>query len=160
MEICNPLPWKKFPLFPSNPPLKVEALSSPPLFENLVGGSTPSPLQKEGWVHTVIKFVWYNCRPRIFSNQKRKKFKSTGISITESLKVHQCRFENLPLCLCSYTNNTLKCFAFWIMRILELSAPWSFVNFWKSRLIFNIFCCFWMFVNTLFTYLTCAYLKK
>ena len=37
-------PWKKFPLFPSNPPLKVEFLSSPPLFENLVRGSTPPPL--------------------------------------------------------------------------------------------------------------------
>ena len=33
------------PLFPSNPPLKVEVPTSPPLFENLVGGSThhPSP---------------------------------------------------------------------------------------------------------------------
>ena len=35
-----------------------------------------------------------------------------------------------------------------------------FVNFLKSRLIFNIFYCFWMFANELFTYLTCAYLKK
>ena len=26
--------------------------------------------------------------------------------------------------------------------------------------IFNIFYCFWMFANKLFTYLTCAYLKK
>ena len=30
----------------------------------------------------------------------------------------------------------------------------------KSRLIFNMFYCFWIFVNKLFTYLTCAYLKK
>ena len=30
----------------------------------------------------------------------------------------------------------------------------------KSRLIFNIFYCLWMFVNKLFTYLTWAYLKK
>ena len=37
--------------------------------------------------------------------------------------------------------------------------PVKFVNFLKSRLIFNIFCCFWMFVNKLFTYLTCTYLK-
>ena len=33
------------------PPLKIEVLSSPPLFENLIGGSTcPLPLQKEGAV--------------------------------------------------------------------------------------------------------------
>ena len=37
------------PLFPSNPSLKVEVLSSAPLFENLVGGSPPPPpLQKGG----------------------------------------------------------------------------------------------------------------
>ena len=32
---------KVTPLFPGNPPLKTENLLSPPLFENLVGGSTP-----------------------------------------------------------------------------------------------------------------------
>ena len=25
-----------------------------------------------------------------------------------ALKVHQCRFENLPICLCLYENNTLQ----------------------------------------------------
>ena len=30
----------------------------------------------------------------------------------------------------------------------------KFINFLKSRLIFNIFYCFWMFVNKLFTYIT------
>ena len=42
-ENCTPppSPWKKVTLlFPNNLPLKVEVLSSPPLFENLVGGST------------------------------------------------------------------------------------------------------------------------
>ena len=40
---CNP-PRKSHPLFSSNPPLKIEILSSPSpfFFENLVGGSTPS----------------------------------------------------------------------------------------------------------------------
>ena len=45
-ENCNP-PEKSLPLFPSNPSLKVEVLSNPPLFENLVGGSTP-PAEKGG----------------------------------------------------------------------------------------------------------------
>ena len=45
-ENCNP-PEKSLPLFPSNPSLKVEVLSNPPLFENLVGGSTP-PCRKGG----------------------------------------------------------------------------------------------------------------
>ena len=36
----------------------------------------------------------------------------------------------------------------------------KFVNFLKTRLIFNIFYCFWMFLNKLFTYLMRAYLKK
>ena len=48
---CNP-PEKSHPLFPSNPPLKSEVLSSPPLFENLVGGSTPS--SRKGVVHTMV----------------------------------------------------------------------------------------------------------
>ena len=49
-------------------------------------------------------------------------------------------------------------FPFLILRILYI--PVKFVNFLKSRLIFNLFYCFWMFVNKLFTYLTCAYLEK
>ena len=40
MKIATPLK-ESYPLFPSNPSLKDEVLSSPPLFENLVGGSTP-----------------------------------------------------------------------------------------------------------------------
>ena len=39
-------------------------------------------------------------------------------------------------------------------------VPVKFVDFIKSRLIFNIFYCFGMFVNKFFTYLTCAYLKS
>ena len=49
-------------------------------------------------------------------------------------------------------------FPFLILRILYITV--KFVNFLKSRLIFNLFYCFWMFVNKLFTYLTCAYLEK
>ena len=63
------------------------------------------------------------------------------------LEVHQCRFQNLRICLCSYKNNTLS-----YLRV-------KFVNFLNSRLIFNIFC-FWMFVNKHFTYITCTYFKK
>ena len=51
MKIEPPPPEKSHPLFPSNPPLKVEFLSSSPLFENLVEGSTP--LQKRGCT------LWY-----------------------------------------------------------------------------------------------------
>ena len=42
------------PLFPSNPPLKVEVLSSPPPFSK-IWLEAQSPLQKwgEGGVHTV-----------------------------------------------------------------------------------------------------------
>ena len=48
-------------------------------------------------------------------------------------------------------------FAFLILRIIELL---KFVNFLKSRLIFNIFYYFQMFVNKLFPYLTWANLRK
>ena len=41
---------KSHPLFPCNLPLKVEVLSIPTLFENLVGGSTP-PLCRKGGAH-------------------------------------------------------------------------------------------------------------
>ena len=38
--------------------------------------------------------------------------------------------------------------------------PVKLVHFLKSRLIFNIFYCFWMLVNKLFVYLTCVCLKS
>ena len=38
---------------------------------------------------------------RIFNKLKK-------LTFFHSLKVHQCRSENLPICLCSYKNNTLK----------------------------------------------------
>ena len=44
-------------LFPSNPPLKVQILSSPSFFENLVGclmPPPPPPSRKEGGVHTML----------------------------------------------------------------------------------------------------------
>ena len=42
------LPKKSQPLFSSNPPLKIRDPVKSPLFENLVGGSTPSPLPERG----------------------------------------------------------------------------------------------------------------
>ena len=54
----QPLPHEKsHPLFPSNPPLKVEVLSSP-LFENkiwLEAHPHPLPLQKAGGVSIMIR---------------------------------------------------------------------------------------------------------
>ena len=47
-----------------------------------------------------------------------------------------------------------------IMKILSIYLPVKFINSLKSKLIFNIFYCFGMFVNILFTYLTCAHLKS
>ena len=59
---CNPPPLEKLPpsLFPTNPRLKILVLATapPPLFENLVGGSTPSQQKWAGGglgeVHTMI----------------------------------------------------------------------------------------------------------
>ena len=56
------------------------------------------------------------------------------------IKVHESRFENLSKCLCSYKNNPLK-FNILILRILQLLSV-KFVNFFKSRLFFNILYCF------------------
>ena len=58
VKIANPpCPLKKVTLLlPSNPLLKVEVLSSPAIFENLVGGSTPPPQPaegREGGVHSM-----------------------------------------------------------------------------------------------------------
>ena len=47
LKLATPLK-KVTHLFPSNPPLKIEVLSTPPLFENLVGGSTPLPRAEKG----------------------------------------------------------------------------------------------------------------
>ena len=49
-------------------------------------------------------------------------------------------------------------FALLTPRIIELFSG-KFVNFLKSRLIFILFYCFWMFVSKPFTYLTRMYLK-
>ena len=50
--------WKLKPPWKKSPPLKVEVLSAPSLFENLIGGST-TPCRKRG-VHTMlcILFLW------------------------------------------------------------------------------------------------------
>ena len=60
MKIAPPPPQKSHTHFPSNPPLKAEVLSSPPLSENLVGGSTPPPpsfcRRRAGRVHTMSRF--------------------------------------------------------------------------------------------------------
>ena len=45
-----------------------------------------------------------------------------------------------------------------ILRFLSY-LPVTFVNVLKSRLIFFLFFCFWMFVNKLFIHLTSAYPK-
>ena len=74
-------------------------------------------------------------------------------------KIYQCRFENLSICFSSYKNNNLK-ISYSESKEFSSYLPVKFVNFLKSKLIFNIFYCFGMFVNRLFTYLTCAYLKK
>ena len=49
----QPPPEKSRPLFPSNPPLKVEVLSSPSPLSKFGWRLNPLPLQK-GWVHTMI----------------------------------------------------------------------------------------------------------
>ena len=117
-----------------------------------------------------------------FAGQKFPHFLQNSPKI---LKVHYCRFENLPIRLCSY--NTAQKLTFPIKdflmenlngkphflcnvkrissksRILNLQNspnPVKFVNFSESRLIFILFYCLWMFVNKLFTYLLFAYLKK
>ena len=78
--------------------------------------------------------------------------------LSRILKVHYCKFENLSICLCSYKNNILKTSH---SEFQEFSSylPVKFVFLLKSRLLFNAFYCFCMFVNKHFAYLRCAYLK-
>ena len=70
-----------------------------------------------------------------------------------------CRFKNLTICSHPSKNHTLKSFVFLIIINLELFTA-KFAFFLKNTLIFNIFCCFRMFVNKIFTYLGRAYLRK
>ena len=68
VKIANlPCPLKKVTLLlPSNPLLKVEVLSSPAIFENLVGGSiAPPPLpaeRREGGVHSMSYALMTNMK--------------------------------------------------------------------------------------------------
>ena len=72
---------KSHPLFPSNPPLKTEILSSPHFFENLVGASPspppPSPLQQkgggEGCTLCLLDMVKGAFKPRGFAKRFSKK---------------------------------------------------------------------------------------
>ena len=51
--------------------------------------------------------AYYIC---YFYSKKCKKIRESfvGQNYLFSLKVHYCRFENLPICSCSYKNNTLQ----------------------------------------------------
>ena len=49
---------KSHPLFPSNPPLKIEVLSSPLFLKIWLETQTPPPLQK-GVVHTMLEGMRY-----------------------------------------------------------------------------------------------------
>ena len=63
-------------------------------------------------------------------------------------------------CMCGFIRKQyLESFAFLILRILELLTL-KVCFFLKSRLLFNIFYCFCMFINKHFIYLGSVYLKK
>ena len=66
VKIANlPCPLKVTLLLPSNPLLKVEVLSSPAIFENLVGGSIAPPLpaeRREGGVHSMSYALMTNMK--------------------------------------------------------------------------------------------------
>ena len=44
------------------------------------------------------------------------------VCLVKLLKVRQCRFENLSICLCSFKKQDPENFAFLILRILQLFA--------------------------------------
>ena len=77
-----------------------------------------------------------------------RSFKSTLMQIWKSPYIFVSIWKQYP-----------KNFRFLVQRILELLTL-EVCNVLKSRLIFNIFYCFSMFVNKFFIYLTCAYLKS
>ena len=105
------------------------------------------------YVHIFIIYICIygkhiNFRPIHFSFYGNLKvIKDTLMQVWKSLYMFMFIWKQYP-----------ENFPFLILRILYI--PVKFVNFLKSRLIFNLFYCFWMFVNKLFTYLTCAYLEK
>ena len=74
-----------------------------------------------------------------------------------SLKVNSCRFKNPPICSCWYKNNTLKVSHSWLSDFSSYLTV-NFVNLLKSRLIFNLSHCFWMFTN--FSYNSRAHISK
>ena len=140
---------------------------------------------KPGWLHELVKQsdfgkLWFHddtYREKLNSTQEFVKIKSwlplifsiylhNQLKFHNSielfiikLKVHSCRFKNLPAWSCSCENNTPKISH---SKSYKLSSylPVKFVFFVKIRLIFNVFHCLCMFVNKHFTYLGCAYLKK
>ena len=64
----------------------------------------------------------------------------------------------ISLYICLQIKTYFKNFAFLILRIIKLFA--LEVCKFQIALIFNIFYCFWKFVNKLFTYFTCTYRKR
>ena len=72
------------------------------------------------WLFNNIE--WYLYDPWHTLRVNKMADKNNKINDEKRLKVHQCRFENLPICSCLYENNIPENFAFLILGILELYA--------------------------------------
>ena len=86
-----------------------------------------------------IHYAFKVFQEEIFKKKKKK-------------KVHYWK-SSYMLCSCVHIKTIPWKFCFLNPKNSRVIYPWNFVNFLKSRLIFILFYCFWMFVNKLFTYL-------
>ena len=83
------------------------------------------------WPWNLSQYSRFFCWSRMYSSI---------ISLRIFLKVHQCRFENLPICLCSYIKKYPEKFAFLILKVLvRVSQNVKFVLKFTSRRIWLIF---------------------
>ena len=131
----------------------------------------------EMWTSTTINCIYKNSlnnamkwnlrhKNRTSNNCTKKDSKTATIqnywkNLTEYLKGTLMQIWKSPeTYVCVHMKTILWKFLILNPKNSRVICLWSLKSFLKSRLIFILFFCFWMFVNKLFTYLTCAYPRK
>ena len=89
-----------------------------------------------------VQFYFYGISQVTYHNSLKLFYKIKTCVRGRLIKGTLWKFENLPIFSCSYENNISNNVL--IPRIVGL---FTIVFFLKSRLIFNVFCCFGVFVN-------------
>ena len=103
VKTANPL-TKSHPLFPSNLPFKIEILTSPLLFENLVRGSTPPAERGDAHYVTRTHTHLLKMTPVVFHMPKTL-YGVPGFELAISKSQFAKRFASFRMGFCIFSKN-------------------------------------------------------